>query len=230
LNSSFVNVEANSKNIEIVGSVLNEVKILNGCFLLASHIGINKLETLDNSSAYIENSRIKKVLCKNSSNLILYSSIIDSMECNGDSFIHMKGSEVSEYISVSNNSITFFTPKYINIEKINYNVLNGDLIMSLVNLLRNHTKVSILINRDRIGDRNSLKIMCDGENISYKFEDRKDMEILTFEMTSNMMNLEVSLGPPPTKPTNFFLTSVGQQLISLMIIIVLSGAVILLWR
>ena len=90
--------------------------------------------------------------------------------------------------------------------------------------------LKVVMNRDRIKAERNLAISLDGGSASYDVEEEKDLKTVSVQIPSGTWRLSVSLGPMPPERVPFFLTPVGQQLISFMIILALVVAVLLAWR
>ena len=90
--------------------------------------------------------------------------------------------------------------------------------------------MEIKLNRDRARYRRNLELFLDGEPQAFDIHDEKDLRRLSFTVPPGATNLTFSMGPPPPESMPFFLTQVGQQLISFLIILALVIAVLLAWR
>ncbi len=73
-------------------------------------------------------------------------------------------------------------------------------------------------------------MFLDDEPQAFDIHDEKDLRSLSFTVPPGAKRLIFSMGPPPPESVPFFLTQVGQQLISFIIILALVIAVLLAWR
>ncbi|MCW4050836.1 MAG: hypothetical protein NWE89_13980 [Candidatus Bathyarchaeota archaeon] len=88
----------------------------------------------------------------------------------------------------------------------------------------------MILDRDRIREMKYLMVSLDGDSLVVNSEMVKDLRIVSFSVPSGVGRLSISLGPVPPERVPFFLTLVGQQLMSLAIIQVLAIAVLLAWK
>ena len=91
-------------------------------------------------------------------------------------------------------------------------------------------RIEMILDRDRIRDERNLRVSVDGDLLDIDSEVMKDLRVVSFMVPSGVSRLSISLGPVPPERVPFFLSPVGQQLISLTIIVILVAAVLLAWR
>ena len=104
------------------------------------------------------------------------------------------------------------------------------LTLRILSPVEDGTEIEMILNRDRARYRRSLEVLLDGEPRAFDILDEKDLRSLSFTAPPGATRLTFSMGLPPPESVPFFLTQVGQQLISFLIILALVIAVLLAWR
>jgi len=230
LQNPSVGVVCGNEDLKVNESTLNSVAISRGCVLRAYNVYFKKFHASQRSSACIFDSKLDLVLCENESVTMLSSSEIESVECNGGAFLHLNNCSLPESISVLGNSIIFHDPQQITIDEVNYNVAKGLLSLGLNVKSKGDASINMVLNRERIRYRSKLEIMSDDEAQEFDIDTKKDLGTISFLLPPGETRLEISLGPPPPEYVPFFLTPVGQQIISFLIILILVITVLVAWR
>jgi len=132
--------------------------------------------------------------------------------------------------SFSDNSIVLRNFQPISMDGIDYDLTEYLLNVRVANLLKEKTQIDMILDRDRIREMKNLKVLMDGESLAVDSELVKDLRIVSFMIPSWIWHLSISLGLVPPEHVPFFLSLVGQQLISFTIILILVIAVLLAWR
>ena len=229
MNNSLAGIVCRSEDLEVVESTLKEIVISGDCALRASSVELVKFQATEHSSAHIDDSKVGSVACADESAAIISSSDIDSIECHDGALLQLKNCSVPESTVVSENSILFHTAQSTSITPLDYNVIEGVLILNITTP-GGEAQLEMILNRDRIRNERTIKISLNGEHPSHEISDEKDLKTISFPMPPGTWHLSISLGPPPPERVPFFLTLVGQQLISFMIILVLIIAILIAWR
>ncbi len=225
-----VGIVCSNEDLTVNESTLNSVATSRVCVLRAYNVYLKKLHASQRSSAYVFDSKLDRVSCENESVTMLSSSEIESVECNGGAFLHLNNCSLPESISVLGNSIIFHDPQQVTIDEINYNVAKGLLSLGLKVQSMGGASINMVLNRGRIRYRSKLEITSDDEAQEFDIDTKKDLGTISFLLPPGETRLEVSLGPPPPEYVPFFLTPVGQQIISFLIILILVIAVLVAWR
>jgi len=229
MRNALTNIVCRSENLDVVGSTLKEIAIFKDCVLHASSLELFKFQAAEHSSARIDDSKVDTVVCTDGSAVIISSSSIGSIECHDGAILQLTNCSVPESTSVSENSILFHTSQSTSITELDYEVEKG-MLTSNISHSKGEAQLEMILNRDRIRDQRVLEIMLNGEAQSYKISEKKDLKTISFPMPAGVWHLSISMGPPPPERVPFFLTLVGQQLISFMIIIILITAILIAWR
>jgi len=230
LNNGHVDVVSLSDHLEVYDSTLNEVVISKECALRASNDEFAKFQAKEKTSSTIENSEIGHLFCVDDSVTIISSSNIESVEMREGSLLHLKNSNIPESTSISENAIIFQTAQSISITALNYDVMEGTVVGNIANKLGNKSQVDMIVNRDRVRHKRDLSISLNGHPQSYEIRERKSIKTISFTVPPSSWALSISMGPPPPKRVPFSHTLLGQQLISLMIIVILIIWVLLAWK
>ncbi len=225
-----IGVVCSNEDLTVNESTLNSVATSRVCVLRAYNVYLKKLHASQRSSAYVFDSKLDRVSCENESVTMLSSSEIESVECNGGAFLHLNNCSLPESISVVGNSIIFHDPQQVTIDEVNYNVAKGLLSLGLKVQSMGGASINMVLNRGRIRYRSKLEITSDDEAQEFDIDTKKDLGTISFLLPPGETRLEVSLGPPPPEYVPFFLTPVGQQIISFLIILILVIAVLVAWR
>lgn len=224
------NIVCGDDGLRVVGSSLNDVVILKDCFLIASSVEIAEIEASQKSSAQIEESRLGFVRCANETVVVIYSSEIGSVETRDGAILQLINCSLPETASALENSIIFHSVQTISMSEFNYVTGEGLLNVRIHPRPDEEKRIDMILNRDRIRNRRNLEIAVDSEPLSFDIRDEKDLKKVSFNISPGISLLSISMGPPPPKRIPFFLTQVGQQLISFGIILALVIAVFLAWR
>lgn len=230
LKNPYTSILCKSEDLEVMGSALNEITILNDCLLHLSSTDFDRFHATEHSSALIEDSRVSLVTCTDQSISTISSSDVASIACKGAAILQLMNSSIPESTTVSENSVIFNALPLISISELSYDMERGMMTGSVTCSSMDEAPLDMIMNRDRIRDKKTLKIALDGEARSYKTAEEKDLETISVLIPPGAWELSISMGPPPPERVPFFHTLVGQQLISLMIIIILIAAVLLAWR
>ncbi|MCW4020802.1 MAG: hypothetical protein NWF14_06215 [Candidatus Bathyarchaeota archaeon] len=228
--NNLANIVCSNDKLKIVDSTLNEVVVLKDCILNASSAEIAEIEASQQSSARIEESKIGLVRCANETIVVISSSEIDSLETRDGAILQLNNCSLPETTSTLGNSIIFHSIQTISMSEFDYIVGEGLLNVRILPSPDEEIMLNMIMNRDRIRKRRDLGISVDGESTAFDIRDEKDLRMISFSVSLGISHLSISMGPPPPKRVPFFLTEVGQQLISLTIILALVIAVILAWR
>jgi len=223
-------VVCSDDHLRVVGSTLKEVAIIGDCALNASSLDVAKIHASQGSSARIEASRIGLVSCRDDSILAISSSVMDSIETRDGAILQLGNCSVPESTSVLGNSIVIHSVKTISTTDFDYEAAEGVLTLRIISPVEDGTEIVMILNRDRARYRKNLGILLDGEPRAFDIHDEKDLRSLSFTAPPGATRLTFSMGPPPPESVPFFLTQVGQQLISFLIILALVIAVLLAWR
>lgn len=230
MHNLFTNIICGSEDPEVVESALHEIDLLKGCVLDAYSVEFVKFQAMENSSATIDDSKVGSVVCKDESVVTVSSSDVGSIECYDGAILQLKNCSIPESTSVSENSIIFHTLQLTSITEFDYNIEKGMLTLNIISQSKGEAKLDVILNRDRIRDQKVLKIVLDGEAQAYNIIDKKGLRTIYFQIPTGIWQLSISLGPPPPERVPFFLTLVGQRLISFMIIVILIIAILVAWR
>jgi len=230
MKNPYTNILCSSESLDVKESALNEITILNDCILHLSSTEFGKFHAKEQSSALIEDSKVGLVTCADLSTPTISSSDVASIACQDASILHLMNCSIPEATTVTENSVIFNALQTISMSALRYDVERGTITGSIACSSTDEAPMDMVLNRDRIRDRKTLKIALDGETRSYDTSEEKDLETISLLIPPGDWELSISMGPPPPERVPFFQTLVGQQLISLMIIIILVIAVLLAWR
>lgn len=227
LNNSIVNIDAQQEKLLIRNSKLNEIKLMNNSFLDASSVELKNLIASQSAKAIFNYSVINHISCYNKSKLILSSSKIKSIDNTDYSLLLLEGSDISEDIKILENSIILNSSDLISFSNITYH--KGNLNLS-INQPVVELKIIMIINKNRIRDEEKIQIYINEEKKDLNIDDENELKFITFNSPPGDNELSIYLGPKPPEHVPFYLTQVGQKLISFFIILILILAVLLAWR
>jgi len=230
MRNPFTSIICSNEDLDVIGSDLNEIVISKYCVLHASSAELVRFQATEHSSARIDDSKIGFVVCKDESTPTISSSEIGSIECHDAAILQLINCSIPESTTVSDNSIIFHTLQPTSMSELDYDIEKGTLTTNIMSHSKGEAQLEMILNRDRIRDQKTLKIVLDGEAQSHKMSEKKDLKMISFLIPPGVWHLSISLGPPPPERVPFFLTLVGQQLISLTIIIILVIAILIAWR
>jgi hypothetical protein len=222
-----VNIVCRGEELSVSDSTLNKVDIARGCALQADSVELTVLEASQRAKAEIMDSQIVKVSCSNESVVKIVNSELGSIVGVDAAVLMIKESSLPEDTTISGNSLILLAGNLITIDEIDNRIMN---VLEAEVEVEDGGWLKVVMNRDRIKAERNLAISLDGGSASYDVEEEKDLRTVSVQIPSGTWRLSVSLGPMPPERVPFFLTPVGQQLISFMIILALVVAVLLAWR
>jgi len=222
-----VNIVCRGEELSVSDSTLNKVDIAGGCALQADSVELTVLEASQRAKAEIMDSQIVKVSCSNESVVKIVNSDLGSIVGVDAAVLILKESDLPEDTTISGNSLILLAGNLITINEIDNRIMN---VLEAEVEAEDGGRLKVVMNRDRIRAERNLVISLDGGSASYDVEEEKDLKTVSMQIPSGTWRLSVSLGPMPPERVPFFLTPVGQQLISFMIILALAVAVLLAWR
>jgi hypothetical protein len=215
--------------IEVVESTLQQVELLRECSLSALSVEFETLKASDNAFVHVINSTLGQVTGEAESRISLSSSEVQSIVGRDGAVLQLNNCSVREPFSVSDNSVVF---KFLftSMGEVEYDLSAHQLNVRVVNPLEEDARIDMILDRDRVRETRNLRVSIDGDSLAVDSEVMKDLRAVSFMVPSGVSHLSISLGPVPPERVPFFLSPVGQQLISLIIILILVVAVLLAWR
>ncbi|UCD44021.1 MAG: hypothetical protein JSV27_07675 [Candidatus Bathyarchaeota archaeon] len=230
LHAPHAKIVCSAEDIEAVDSTLKQVELLQDCALNACHVEFDSLTASGSSFASLADSKLGQVSGRDESMASISSSEIRDVDGRGSAVMHLNNCSVLDSISVSDSSVIFQNDQPISMDGFDYDLKGHKLNVRFENPLDERIQVDMILDRNRIREMRDLKVSLDGDPLVVDSEMVKDLRIASFSVPSGTGRLSVSLGPVPPERVPFFLTLVGQQVISLAIILVLVIAVLLAWK
>jgi len=230
LHAPHAKIVCSAEDIEAVESTLKQVELLRECVLNARSVEFEMLQASGSSFASMADSKLDQVSGRDGSRASISSSEIRNIDGRGSAVMHLNNCSVLDSISVSDSSVIFRNDQPISMDGFDYDLTEHRLNVRVENPLEGKTRVEMILDRDRIREIKYLMVSLDGDSLVVDSEMVKDLRIVSFSVPSGVGRLRISLGPVPPERVPFFLTLVGQQLISLAIILVLVIAVLLAWK
>jgi hypothetical protein len=230
LHAPHAKIVCSAEDIEAVDSTLKQVELLQECVLNARSVEFEMLQASGSSGANVADSKLGQVSGRDESRASISSSEIRDVDCRGSAVMHLNNCSVLDSISVSDSSVIFRNDRPILMDGFDYDLTGHRLNVRVENPLDERTRVEMILDRDRIREMRDLEVSLDGDPLLVDSERVKDLRIASFSVPSGVRRLSISLGPVPPERVPFFFTLVGQQLISLAIILVLVIVVLLAWK
>lgn len=230
LHAPHAKIVCSAEDIEAVDSTLKQVELLRECALNARYVEFDSLTASGSSFASLADSKLGQVSGRDESMASISSSEIRNVDGRGSAVMHLNNCSVLDSISVSDSSVIFRSDKPISMDGFDYDWTEHRMNVRVENPLEGKTRVDMILDRDRIREMKYLMVSLDGDSLVVDSQRVKDLRIVSFSIPSGVGRLHISLGPVPPERVPFFLTLVGQQLISLAIILVLAIAVLLAWK
>ena len=219
-----------AEDIEVAESTLKQVELLRECVLRARSVEFETLKASEYAFASIVDSKVGQVSGEDEIRMNITSSEIKNVASRDGAVLLLNNCSVLDSVSVSDNSIVLRNFQPISMDGIDYDLTEYLLNVRVANLLKEKTQIDMILDRDRIREMKNLKVLIDGESLAVDSELVKDLRTVSFMIPSGIWHLSISLGLVPPEHVPFFLSLVGQQLISLTIILILVIAVLLAWR
>ena len=229
MSAPIAKIFCSASNIQVVDSTLQQMDMLRECSLSAHSVKIKNLRAFDNALMDVRNSSLGLVIGVSESRIGLSSSEVQNLAGSDSAVLYLTNCSVREPFSVSDNSVVFNVLR-ISMDEVEYDLRDHMLHLRVVNPLEEDARIEMILDRDRIRDERNLRVSVDGDLLDIDSEVMKDLRVVSFMVPSGVSRLSISLGPVPPERVPFFLSPVGQQLISLTIIVILVVAVLLAWR
>jgi len=227
LNNSIVNVKSYQKILLIQNSSINKFILMNNSTLNARFIDIHILITSQSAQAYLNYSTIKNIKCANKSKLRLKSSKINSIYAIDHTLLLIDNCNITKDIKILENSIMLCNLDEIKFSNVTYERYTMN---SSINVFGEVQTIKMIIDKNRIRDESKLRIYVNNKKRNFIIKEEKDVKKIYFDTFSDDEYVTILMGSEPPKHIPFYLTLVGQKLISLFIIIILILAVLLAWR
>jgi hypothetical protein len=231
MENEHVRVVSHADSLDVSRSLLGEVDVMGGSVLSVRSIELAELHAYGDAQAIVDESEIGQLVCVESSRVSLSSSGVGSIETGDSVVVTLVNCSLRESPVVAGDSVVFLLPPSISVNQIEHdrseNLLRCEITRGEGG---GDESLTMIIDRDRILKKGDLKLNLDGDDLDFDLRDNADLKYISIEVPRGEWILTILLGPAPPERVPFYLTQVGQQLISFAIIVVLVVLVLLTWK
>ncbi len=216
--------------LEVADSSIEGIGLERGCALSAESVGLSWLEASMDSSATFRGSEVQRSESHNNSVVSYSSSVVGSLSGGEGAVIILCNSSLPEQLRVDGDSVIIHSPHTTSATLLGYDVDEGVLMLGFEPAPVDGAELTVVLNRDRVIQIRDLKILLDGESVSYEVLDEKDLSYVSFQLSPGVSRLSVVLGASHPERVPFLQTLLGQRLVTILLITLLAMFVLLTWR
>ncbi len=225
-----VEIVCRDDSLEVADSSIGGIGLEDGCALSAESVGLSWFEASMDSSATFIGSEVQRSESHNNSVVSYSSSVVGSLSGGEGAVIILCNSSLPEQLRVDDDSVVIHSPHTTSATLLGYDVDEGVLELGFEPVPVDGAELTVVLNRGRVSQIRDLKILLDGESVSYEVLDEKDLSYVALQLSPGVSRLSVVLGASHPERVPFLQTLLGQRLVTLLLITLLVMFVLLTWR